>query len=234
MNRSGGMKGRGARRAGRGRTHRRAPCSHGVGFCRSPAPGEARQQDRRNGSPLGRAWRRWPADSRSWRSCLLEAFAGNRSCRHRPPLLSTVGGAPRCLGMEMVRQLVPDRLWELFRRVMPEAPVRPQGGGRRKVDDREVLAAILFVATSGCTWRQLPPVFGTSWQTAHRRITHWTEAQVWAKGAAEALSSRADVHRVVLDELGARRELDWSRCAIDSVSSFQLHAELVRCRARTA
>ncbi|MBK3585772.1 transposase [Streptomyces sp. MBT57] len=68
--------------------------------------------------------------------------------------------------MEMVRQLVSDRLWELFLRVMPEAPVRPQGGGRRRADDRGVLAAILFVATSGCTWRQLPSMFGASWQTA--------------------------------------------------------------------
>ncbi|WP_332836535.1 transposase [Streptomyces sp. QHH-9511] len=32
----------------------------------------------------------------------------------------------------------------------------PQGGGRRRYGDREVLAAIIFVATSGCTWRQLP------------------------------------------------------------------------------
>ncbi|MFJ4011785.1 IS5 family transposase [Streptomyces sp. NPDC090026] len=107
----------------------------------------------------------------------------------------------------MVRQLVPDSLWELFLRVMPEVPVRPQGGGRRRADDRGVLAAILFVATSGCTWRQLPPVFGASWQTAHRRFTHWTEARVWAK-----------LHRLLLDELGSRGELDWSRCAIDSVS----------------
>ncbi|WP_327303309.1 transposase [Streptomyces sp. NBC_01298] len=109
--------------------------------------------------------------------------------------------------MEMVRQLVPDSLWELFLRVMPEAPVRPQGGGRRRADDRGVLAAILFVATSGCTCRQLPPRFGASWQTAHRRFTHWTEARVWAK-----------LHRIILDELGATGELDWSRCAIDSVS----------------
>ncbi|MFG2902518.1 transposase [Streptomyces zaomyceticus] len=59
-----------------------------------------------------------------------------------------------------MQRLVPDKLWELFLRVVPEAPVRPQGGGRRTADDRGVLAAILFVATSGCTWRQLPPVFG--------------------------------------------------------------------------
>ncbi|MFF9489814.1 transposase, partial [Streptomyces sp. NPDC014676] len=56
----------------------------------------------------------------------------------------------------IVERLVPDELWELFQRVVPEAPSRPQGGGRRRHGDREVLAAIVFVATSGCTWQQLP------------------------------------------------------------------------------
>ncbi|WTX01140.1 IS5 family transposase (plasmid) [Streptomycetaceae bacterium NBC_01309] len=107
----------------------------------------------------------------------------------------------------MVERLVPDELYELFRRVVPAAPVRPQGGGRRRHGDREVLAAIVFVATTGCTWQQLPPVFGPSGPTAHRRFTEWTKARVWAK-----------LYRLVLDELGARGELDWSRCAIDSVN----------------
>ncbi|WLQ45568.1 IS5 family transposase [Streptomyces laculatispora] len=96
----------------------------------------------------------------------------------------------------------------LFRRVVPATEVkRPQGGGRRRADDREALAAILFVATSGCTWRQLPPVFGPCWQTVYRRFAQWSQDRVWAR-----------LHRVVLDELGARGEVDWSRCAIDSVS----------------
>lgn len=51
--------------------------------------------------------------------------------------------------MAMVGRLVPDGLWELFQRVVPAAPVRPQGGGRCRYGDREVLAAILFVATMG-------------------------------------------------------------------------------------
>ncbi len=63
---------------------------------------------------------------------------------------------------------MPDELWELFQRVVPEAPSRPQG---------------------------------------HRRFSEWSKARVWAK-----------LHRLVLDELGARGELDWSRCAIDSVN----------------
>lgn len=109
--------------------------------------------------------------------------------------------------MDIVLRLVPDRLWEIFQDVVPEPPVRAQGGGRRRCDDRAVLAAIIFVATSGCTWRQVPPVFGASWQTVHRRFTDWSTARVWAK-----------LHRVVLDQLGRNGELDWSRCAIDSAS----------------
>ncbi len=117
-----------------------------------------------------------------------------------------LGKLPVMVGI--VERLVPDELWELFQRVVPEAPSRPQGGGRRRHGDREVLAAIVFVATSGCTWQQLPTAsFGPSGATAHRRFTEWTKARVWAK-----------LHRLVLDELGSRGQLDWSRCAVDSVN----------------
>ncbi|WP_455754219.1 transposase [Streptomyces griseofuscus] len=60
----------------------------------------------------------------------------------------------------LVERLVAQKLWELFRRMVPPTEmVRQQGGGKKRVaDDREVLAGIVFVATSGCTSRQLPPV----------------------------------------------------------------------------
>ncbi|WSL51604.1 IS5 family transposase [Streptomyces sp. NBC_01725] len=109
---------------------------------------------------------------------------------------------------DLVERLVPDELWVLFRRVVPPTEVRrPQGGGRSRAGDREVLTAVVFVATSGCTWRQLLPVFGPAWQTVCRRFARWSADRVWAR-----------LHRVVLDELGARGELDWPRCAIDSDS----------------
>ncbi|GAA3904340.1 hypothetical protein GCM10022244_13150 [Streptomyces gulbargensis] len=71
------------------------------------------------------------------------------------------------------------------------------------------MAAIVFGATTGCTSRQLPPVFGPSGATAHRRFTGWSRARVWGK-----------LRRLILDELGSRGELDWSRCAIDSVNMW--------------
>ncbi|MEW2512790.1 IS5 family transposase [Streptomyces sp. NPDC046870] len=99
----------------------------------------------------------------------------------------------------------------LFRQVVPATEVRrPQGGGRRRAGDRETLVAIIFVAMSGCAWRQLPPVFGPARPTVYRRFAQWSRERV--------RRVRARLHRVVLDELGARGELDWSRCAIDSVS----------------
>ncbi|MFI6335251.1 IS5 family transposase [Streptomyces sp. NPDC050535] len=115
----------------------------------------------------------------------------------------------------LVERLAPESLWELFQRVVPPAPERPQGGGHRRRGDREVLAAIIFVATSGCTWNQLPPGCGVSGVTAFRRFSEWSEARVWAK-----------LRRLVLDELGSRGDLDWSRCAIDSVSVRAVKGQL--------
>ncbi|MEU7688802.1 IS5/IS1182 family transposase, partial [Streptomyces spectabilis] len=47
----------------------------------------------------------------------------------------------------LVERIAPGELWALFQRVVPPVPQRPQGGGHRRRGDREVLAAIIFVAT---------------------------------------------------------------------------------------
>lgn len=110
--------------------------------------------------------------------------------------------------MTIVERLVPDALWEAFLHVAPAVPVRPQGGGRRRHGDREVLAAIVFVATSGCAWRQLPPGLGPSGPTAHRRFAEWSGARVW------------DALRAALSEApGSGAELAWSRAAVDAVAA---------------
>ncbi|NEB41120.1 transposase [Streptomyces sp. SID14515] len=109
---------------------------------------------------------------------------------------------------DLVERLVSEELWVLFRQVVPPAEVkRPQGGGRRRAGDRECLAAIIFVATSGCTWRQLPPTFGPAWPTVYRRFVGWSRDRVWA-----------ELDRAISDEPGAGGQLDWPRCAIDCVS----------------
>nr|WP_182659668.1 transposase [Streptomyces calidiresistens] len=42
-----------------------------------------------------------------------------------------------------------------------------------------MFAAIVYVLTSGCAWRHLPPCFGISKSTAHRRFLIWSRAGVW-------------------------------------------------------
>lgn len=115
--------------------------------------------------------------------------------------------------MEIVERLVPDRLWELFQQVAPPAPARPQGGGRRRYGDREVLAAIVFVAASGCAWRQLPPVFGPSGPTVHRRFAEWSRTLVWP----ELQRLLGDVPAAGEGAAGGGQS--WSRYAVDAVAA---------------
>ncbi len=101
-------------------------------------------------------------------------------------------------------RLVPDELWDLVEPLIPAFVARPQGGGTAPLEPRQVFTAIVYVLTSGCAWRDLPPSFGVPFQTAHRRFTQWTEQGLWR-----------ELHHVLLDELGSRGLLDWSRAIVD-------------------
>ncbi|MFX0574363.1 IS5 family transposase [Nocardia nepalensis] len=108
---------------------------------------------------------------------------------------------------ELSKRLVPDELWTLAEPLLPEFTPRPQGGGTAPTDERVVFTAVVFVVTSGCAWRMLPPSFGVTVPTAHRRFSVWTEAGLWRR-----------LHRAVLDELGSAGLIDWSRAVIDAAS----------------
>jgi transposase len=102
---------------------------------------------------------------------------------------------------DLSQRSVPDELWALDEPLIPGFTARPQAGGTTPVDDRAVFTALVFVLTSGCQWRLLPPSFGVTVPTAHRRFTDWTKAGLWQR-----------MRRAVLDELGSQGLIDWS-CA---------------------
>jgi transposase len=77
--------------------------------------------------------------------------------------------------------LAPAALWPRAQQVLPPAPVRPQGGGAQRLDERAVFAAVAFVLVTGTPWRALPRVFGVSWQNVHRRFLQWSRAEVWQR-----------------------------------------------------
>ncbi|GHA18692.1 hypothetical protein GCM10010389_65720 [Streptomyces echinoruber] len=104
---------------------------------------------------------------------------------------------------------MPDGLWDIAKPLIPEQRTRPQGGGTANTPDETLFAVIIYVLVSGCAWRALPPCFGVSKSTAHRRFLIWSRAGVWAR-LHEAVLHRLDdaglidVTRVVLDTAHVR------------------------------
>lgn len=95
---------------------------------------------------------------------------------------------------DLVERLVPDEWWVLFRRVVPPMEgKRPQGGGRRRADDREALAAIVFLTTSGCTWRPLEEHGPAVVELGYR-----LNQAAWGRGYATE-GSRAPIHKGFTD-----------------------------------
>ncbi|WP_408649255.1 IS5 family transposase [Streptomyces herbicida] len=111
------------------------------------------------------------------------------------------------MGGDLSQRPVPDDLWAMVEPVLPSFRSRPQGGDTAPIDQRAVFPAVVYVLTSWCAWRYLPPTFGVSPATAHRRFSVWTASGVWRR-----------LHRVVLDEIEARGGLDWSSVIVDAAS----------------
>lgn len=104
-------------------------------------------------------------------------------------------------------RLVPDALWEMVEPLVPQFTVRPQGGGSAPVDDRAVFTAIVFVLTSGCAWRHLPPCFGVTVPTAHRRFTTWSNPDY----SSDSTGKYSTTSAVPVNSTGRQRS--WTRQA---------------------
>jgi transposase len=109
---------------------------------------------------------------------------------------------------DMIRTWAPDDFWQVAQPLIPLPVKRPQGGGKRRADDRAVLAAIVYLVQAGCSWRKLPTaLFGVSRATVHRRFTEWTADGLWER-----------LHQQFLHRLNVISEIDWSRAVVDSIS----------------
>ena len=107
----------------------------------------------------------------------------------------------------MPKPLVTNELWAGIEPLLPEEPPKPKGG-RPRVNDRAALTGILFVLKTGIPWEMLPQEMGCgSGMTCWRRLKEWHEAGVWNR-----------LHRTLLNFLGKRNRIDWSRVSLDSAS----------------
>lgn len=106
----------------------------------------------------------------------------------------------------VITELVPDALWARVRPLLPAGKPHPWGVCRARVDERRVLAGILFVLREGCRWRALDHTGICSGSTAHRRFQEWQAAGVFE-----------ELWRLALEEYDALKGIDWEWLAMDGV-----------------
>jgi transposase len=110
------------------------------------------------------------------------------------------------MSMRVPPWFVSDEFWARIEPLLPRKERRFRYPGRKPLDDRLVLQGILFVLHTGIGWEHLPQELGFgSGMTAWRRLHAWQEAGVWQR-----------LHELLLAELHAAGELDWSRAIADS------------------
>ena len=91
---------------------------------------------------------------------------------------------------------IPEELWVLVKAVLPAREFLPSGG-RPWIPPRQVLDGVLYVLRTGCQWKAVPAVYGSS-STVHRRFQHWVDTGVW-----EAM------WRLLLEYYDAVHGLEW-------------------------
>src|SRR6266545_510321 len=128
---------------------------------------------------------------------------GPLRCRRTPSLpVVKLGGVP----MAVAPWVVSDELWKRIEPLLPKVERRFRYPGRKRLPDRQALQGILFVLYTGIAWRHLPAELGFGGgSTCHRRMDEWQRAGVWER-----------LHEVLLAELHAAGEIEWSRAVADS------------------
>jgi len=111
----------------------------------------------------------------------------------------------------MSKLLVSDELWNLVEPILPKHPYVP-GVSKARVPDRVCLTGILFVLKTGIPWEYFPREMGCCGMTLWNRLNEWRQAGVWEQ-----------LHRLVLNQLRAEEELDFSRVIVDSSSVRAVH-----------
>lgn len=91
--------------------------------------------------------------------------------------------------------LISDALWERIEPLLPPEIPKPSGG-RPRMDNREVMEAILYVLRTGCKWSSLPRSLGAT-STVRRRFLEWRETgmfqRMWQAGVLTYDELRAAV-----------------------------------------
>jgi putative transposase len=82
-------------------------------------------------------------------------------------------GAKRRKGAELSKKYqLTDELWEKIRPYIPGERADKKKPGRRRMNDRKAMQAILYIHRTGIQWNALPRSPGAS-STVHDRFQQW-------------------------------------------------------------
>ncbi|WP_344617493.1 transposase [Dactylosporangium salmoneum] len=109
----------------------------------------------------------------------------------------------------MIQTWAPEDLWAVAQPLIPVAAKRPQGGGKRRADDRAVLAAIAYMVQAGCSWRKLPAPRGGIMRAEARAVL--AVAPTPTQAATLTTDQLADALRRAGRQRGIKAEADRHR-----------------------
>lgn len=74
----------------------------------------------------------------------------------------------------------PDLTDDQWQQVLPLLPPQQPPRGRPNLDHRRMVAAMLWVERTGCSWRALPDHFGP-WPGVYSRYQRWRKTGLWTR-----------------------------------------------------
>jgi transposase len=95
----------------------------------------------------------------------------------------------------MKRYELTNEEWERIESLMP--PKVGSKGGRPRKDDRTMLNAMLWIARTGCQWREMPERYG-KWEAVYARFRKWQGIGLLER-IFRALSADADMENLCID-----------------------------------
>jgi transposase len=94
----------------------------------------------------------------------------------------------------MERRMLSDGQWLRIENLLPG---KPTDKGGRAADNRRFVEAVLYLARTGCPWRDLPKELG-NWHSVYVRFARWEEYGIWHR-VAEALHDQEGLEELFID-----------------------------------
>ncbi len=120
------------------------------------------------------AWRR--AHQAVAKRCKKASRAAKRALGRQRPSDKDTGGS-KTMAVAPEEAALTEAQWTL---IEPLLPSRRGRIGRPLHDHRKVLGGMLWVARTGCSWREMPEEYG-DFTTAYRRWRAWKERGLWQR-----------------------------------------------------